>query len=176
MKPQAPSGTSQARQRRAFTFPELILCLTLILLMTLVMLPQFVASREAARRSQCQSNLHQLGTALQLYAADTDGRFPPVAHDWNPVLTTYVKNEAVPGCPSDPEAKATAAAPRPSYQYRPGLTLEGRSSEPLARDWAAWHHHGVNTLFLDTRVRWEATPPVPLLLTDAPRPSWRSLP
>jgi hypothetical protein len=41
----------------------------------------FRAGREAARKTSCQSNLYQIGMALQMYARDHDGRLPKAHND-----------------------------------------------------------------------------------------------
>ena len=58
------SGRSDSR---GFTLVELIVVLTLVLMLTALVLPAVQQAREAARRTQCQSNLWQIGLALHNY-------------------------------------------------------------------------------------------------------------
>jgi prepilin-type N-terminal cleavage/methylation domain-containing protein/prepilin-type processing-associated H-X9-DG protein len=62
--------------RRGFNLIELLVVIAIIAILAAILFPVFAGSRELARRSLCQSNLKQLGTAFQMYAADYDGLFP----------------------------------------------------------------------------------------------------
>lgn len=103
------------RRHPGFTLIELLVVISIVVLLVALLLPAVQAARAAARRTQCKSNLRQIGIALTLYldVQGDRGKFPLVARlprTDNPhelpslfdVLSKHCEgNRAIFHCPSD---------------------------------------------------------------------------
>jgi prepilin-type N-terminal cleavage/methylation domain-containing protein/prepilin-type processing-associated H-X9-DG protein len=93
-----------SRQHKAFTLIELLVVIAIIAILAAILFPVFARARENARRTSCQSNLKQIGTAAMMYTQDYDERLPyyslaPVGY-WENAIYPYTRSTQVYNCPS----------------------------------------------------------------------------
>jgi prepilin-type N-terminal cleavage/methylation domain-containing protein/prepilin-type processing-associated H-X9-DG protein len=103
-------------KKRGFTLIELLVVVAIIAILAAILFPVFAQAREKARQTSCQSNLQQIGKALQMYSADFDERLCPArttgqigvinsyewqrTGTWDHLAQPYIKNSNVFRCPS----------------------------------------------------------------------------
>lgn len=63
-------------KRRAFTLIELLTVMAILVVLASILMPAIYAARAAARKGQCASHLHHLGTSLQHYATRNSAWWP----------------------------------------------------------------------------------------------------
>ncbi|RYG26506.1 hypothetical protein EON82_03025 [bacterium] len=116
----------QDMERRGFATVELLQVIAIIAVLAGVSFPVIEAVRRRAQHTSCAERLHQLGTAITLYANDHDGWVPPATTDemaylgterfseaevkaspfaLRRALASYVKSEPLWFCPADPQAR-----------------------------------------------------------------------
>ncbi len=83
-------NTCFSRPLHGFTLVELLVVIAIIGILVALLLPAIQAAREAARRAQCISNLHQLAIATLNYETQTNS-LPPSGKS-NPSEKTYGGN------------------------------------------------------------------------------------
>ncbi|HEY8748519.1 MAG TPA: DUF1559 domain-containing protein [Tepidisphaeraceae bacterium] len=130
--------------RKGFTLVELIITVGIIAVLAAILLPALNVAREAARKTQCASNLRTLAIGFTGYAADNTGALPgiatipPTPSDWiywaswngapfddfskGPISQYVGGNESTFRCPSDDAINHTVPAntieqPQAPYRY-----------------------------------------------------------
>lgn len=112
-----------ARNKLAFTLPELLVVLAIIVVLASLLFPVFRYAKASAKRVACISNYKQVHLATSLYVTDWDDRMMPVNHQpaappnstndrtWVQLTLPYARSFAIYNCPSDygtrPSAETT---------------------------------------------------------------------
>ncbi len=68
---------TRRRRRQGFTLIELLVVISIIGILVGLLLPAIGAAREAGRRAQCQSNMHNVVAGHPGLRQSTEKRVPP---------------------------------------------------------------------------------------------------
>jgi len=81
---------------KGVTLVELLVVMVIIALLIGLLLPALSRTKEEARKTQCRSNLRQIGLAVAMYASDNGGWAPEVSGSW------FLHNDRAYYCNSPP--------------------------------------------------------------------------
>lgn len=104
---------------RAFTLLELLVVVAIIGILAALLLPVLAAAKKRAWTAQCDSNLHQIGLGLKMYADDHGELYPESGgtiqwdqkdsattnFSWMQQIIGYTQNTNVYHCPADDPAQ-----------------------------------------------------------------------
>ncbi|MFM7205200.1 MAG: type II secretion system protein [Planctomycetaceae bacterium] len=115
---------------------ELLVVISIIGVLVGLLLPAVQASRAAARRTQCGSNLRQVGLAMGQFCDAHGGQFPDTSHNslgdveqsWIFTVAPFMERiDAVRICPDDARAPERLEQRLTSYAMNAYLTDEPKS-------------------------------------------------
>jgi prepilin-type N-terminal cleavage/methylation domain-containing protein/prepilin-type processing-associated H-X9-DG protein len=104
--------------KKAFTLIELLVVIAIIAILAAILFPVFAQAKEAAKKTSCLSNAKNIGTALFLYAGDSDDTLCQTSWEqsnltpnpsnpsnyqvhWTYLMQPYIKSFDIFLCPSD---------------------------------------------------------------------------
>ncbi|KHE90466.1 MAG: DUF1559 domain-containing protein [Candidatus Scalindua rubra] len=93
------------RSNEGFTLIELLVVIAIIGILAGILLPVLSRARESARKTQCMSNVKQIGMGLIMYANENNENFPSSSADamlsLNLLYPDYISDPRTFNCPSD---------------------------------------------------------------------------
>lgn len=100
---------------KGFTLIELLVVIAIIGILAGILLPVLSRARESARRTQCTSNIKQIGMGLIMYANENAEQFPTdtaasAMGSLNMLFPNYVSDPRTFNCPSDTFVTTTSNA------------------------------------------------------------------
>ncbi len=120
MKPQKPSSAV-----RAFTLIELLVVIAIIAILAAMLLPALSAAKQKAWTTSCNSNLHQIGLGMRMFADDNSGLYPESGGNiywdasdpgtgkpsWSQQIFPYTANTNVYNCPGNVQLPVSLRGP-----------------------------------------------------------------
>jgi prepilin-type N-terminal cleavage/methylation domain-containing protein/prepilin-type processing-associated H-X9-DG protein len=120
---------SRVNSRRAFTLIELLVVIAIIAILAALLLPALSSAKQKAWTTSCNSNLHQIGLGMQMFAEDNSEFYPqsgttiywgtvdvapPVGSGkpgWTEQIFPYVSNTNAYNCPGNVQLATSLQGP-----------------------------------------------------------------
>ncbi|MHC9542952.1 MAG: type IV pilin protein [Vulcanimicrobiota bacterium] len=83
------------KRMKGFTLIELMIVIAIIAILAAILVPNFLRARAQGQLTACKSNLKNIGTAMEMYSSDNQGRYPSAIASITP---NYLKT--LPTCAS----------------------------------------------------------------------------
>lgn len=121
---------SRPHAAAGFTLVELLVVVAIIGTLVALLLPAVQAARAAARRTQCSSNMRQVGLAMAQFCDAHRGRFPDNSHtnatgSWIYTIAPFMEDvDEIRMCPDDKKRTERLAMKMTSYVPNAYLTDE----------------------------------------------------
>ena len=135
--------------KRAVTFIELLIVITIFVITFVLLTPLVNKIKERANIIKCSNHVRLISLALHMYAADHAEAFPDDLKDLYP---KYVKEEKIFDCPA---AAVRGTAERSGYEYIAGLTESSPATDVILYDRDGNHGKlGRNIVRVNGSVEW----------------------
>jgi prepilin-type N-terminal cleavage/methylation domain-containing protein len=177
-----PKGHLLARGQsdHGFTLIELLVVIAIIAILAALLLPALAKAKEKAKRTQCMSQMRQVGIAFNLYSLDSGGAFPQAHNVWDfanpnaepnilqvliPYVGTKIDNVArvpVYACPSARVLVDYATTPVSDTSLGPNQLVLDRKLSGIKRPAAtiAIQEDSARSAMLLTEPEWYSSTPV----------------
>ena len=133
--------------KRAFTLIELLVVIAIIAILAALLLPVLSAARQRAWTARCQSNLHQIGLGMNMFAEDNNEMYPVSGggiawdatdaqtqnHGWMQQIFSFAQNTNLFRCPGNAQLPAASQSP---FNYFNGVRAAFIASGPVNRHFA----------------------------------------
>ncbi len=125
---------SNMSNRKAFTLVEMLVVIAIIAILVSLIMPAIMAARSSSQRVQCQSNLRQLGVAMNLYVERYNyypqyrSEYPPTTNNYGVYRPRWQWEMAsfLGGWAQNPDAIAAAGKNDPTYPTYEDIPLDNK--------------------------------------------------